>query len=175
MKTRLQRTAAVCSCLLLVIAPARLLGQEEEPSAVRIENSAFSMLRDTVIITFRLVAPEDESYNIGVRLRKGDDTAFAIVPRSLVGAVGEVRGGGDRVILWDYRRDVPETFSYSDDYWFEITAVPIERRFSPEWWHYVAAGAGVAAAVAIIAGNGGDGPGNAASGLPDPPTIRPDQ
>jgi hypothetical protein len=175
MKTISKGSVPVIFCLLFMLGRMSAHSQEEPRAGVRIEGSSFTMLRDTVVITYRFVAPSDESYNIDVLLRKGDDTTFSIIPKSMVGAVGEVRGGGEKVVLWDYKRDIPGTFRYSDDYWFEIRAVRIEREFSLEWWHYAVAGAGIAATVAIITTAGSDSPGGASGGLPGPPIIRPEE
>jgi hypothetical protein len=147
-------------------------GDDEQEG--RVENASFSMRGDAVIITFDLVGSPDDSYILTIRLRKGDDSTMSIVPQSLVGDVGEVRGGGKRkVVVWNYRNDVPETFKYADDYWFEIQAVPKPGGLPVG----VLIALGIAAGVTAYAlsSSGADEPGGSVpSGLPAPPTIRPD-
>src|SRR5262245_11199401 len=146
-----------------------------ESDSIRVENPYFVTLGDTVMIVFDLTAPGDALVDINITLRKQSDSTYSLTPSSLTGAVGRVRGGGRKAIFWDYKRDVPSSFPYSQDYWFEINAVTTEEGFKPEWWHYAVGGAGVAA-LALILSSGGENPVDmppAASGLPDPPGIRP--
>lgn len=145
--------------------------QDQMDQGPQVRDAGFVMVGDTVIITYKLTASDEEWFDVRVALRRGDDTTFAIVPQSAVGGIGIVQGGGEKVILWDYKKDTPPSFEYGDDYWFEITASPVDRGLQVQWWHY-AAGAGIVAAVLVATRSGGDG-GTGQSLLPEPPRIRP--
>jgi hypothetical protein len=158
--------------VLLFLGTSRLSAQAE-PDAVAIVGARFAQLGDTVFISYRLVAPDDEEVSVSVTLRKGEDTTFAIIPVSATGAIGQVRGGGDKLILWNYRNDVPPGFQFGTDYWFQFEAMLGDHGFSPQWWHY-AIGGGVLTGVALIVSTSEDGtaPG-APYALPGPPGTRP--
>ncbi len=163
-------------CLPVILAGTSLsqvTAQENVSDSVRVENASFVMVGDTVIITFDLVAPPEALFDVAIELRKSADTTFVVKPLSLGGAVGRVRGGGQKAIFWNYKRDVPATFPYASDYWFEITATPFEEGLHLKWWHYAAGGLGVVAGVFILSGSGDVESSPGVSGLPDPPGIRP--
>jgi hypothetical protein len=145
-----------------------------ESDSIRVESPFFVTLGDTVMIVFDLIAPGDALVDVVVTLRKQSDTTFSLSPTSLTGAVGRVRGGGRKAIFWDYKRDVSDSFPYSQDYWFEINAATVEEGFKPAWWHYTIGGAGIVA-LALLLSSGGENPAETppATGLPDPPGIRP--
>ena len=151
------------------------IARSGESDSIRVESPFFVTLGDTVMIVFDLIAPGDALVDINITLRKQSDTTFSLTPSSLTGAVGRVRGGGRKAIFWDYKRDVSESFPYSQDYWFEVNAATVEEAFKPEWWHYTLGGAGIAA-LALLLTSGGENPPEAppaTTGLPDPPGIRP--
>jgi hypothetical protein len=154
----------------IILFPPPLQGQTDEPDDVAIVDGRFTQVGETVYISYRLVAPEDEEVDISVVLRKGEDSVFAIVPVSATGAIGKVRGEGDKLILWNYRNDVPPGFEFGTDYWFEFQAL-VEEGLTLQWWHY-AVGGGVIAAVVVLTGSTDD-QGTTPYVLPDPPGTRP--
>ena len=157
----------------ILAAPNQLAAQSTDPPGFGIEGGRFTQLGDTVVISYRLVVPEDEEVLISVTLRKGEDTTFSVKPVSATGAIGAVRGGGDKLILWNYRNDLPPGFQFGTDYWFQFEGVLADRGFSPLWWHY-ALGGGIIATVAVLAGSSSEDPSSPAPySLPGPPGIRP--
>jgi len=161
-----------CSTVFL-ISVSTLFGQSNDQDEFAIAGGRFTQLGDTVFISYRLVAPEDETIQVSVLLRKGEDTTFAIVPVSVNGAIGSVRGGGDKLILWNYKNDVPPDFQFGADYWFQFEGTLVHQGFAPKWWHY-ALGGGLIAAAAVLVGSGADEKTPVSPySLPDPPGIRP--
>jgi len=150
------------------------LARAGESDSIRVGGSYFVPVGDTVMIVFDLIAPGDALVDISIVLRKESDSTFSLTPTSLTGAVGRVRGGGRKTIFWDYKRDVPSSFRYSADYSFDIYATTYQEGFKPEWWHYTIGGAGIVA-LALLLSSGGENPPEppSATGLPDPPGIRP--
>jgi hypothetical protein len=165
-------------CMLCILVPAvPLCGdartEDGDDEDVRVSNPFFVAAGDSVIITYDLVAPPDATVDVSIVLRKESDPTFAVIPVSVSGAIGKVRGGGPKTVLWDYRRDVTDGFHYASDYWFEITAVKEDEGFGLEWWHYALGGAGVVTAAILIAG--GSDASSDPTGLPNPPGTRPER
>jgi len=170
----MMRHVILCSMLTLCCLPF-CLGQEEDQPEVRVEGSRFFMVRDSVLISYYLDMPEQATALVSIELRRDDDSSFSLIPKSLTGAIGSVRGPGQKVILWDYRKDVPKDFESGGNYRFRVTAT-MESHETP-WWVYALAGTGAAVGAAILIGVGGDDntPPDGSTGLPGPPHIRPDQ
>ena len=164
--------ASIVSTIALFFLLTPAAAQEPADSA-RVEGASFIMVGDTVIITYELVAPPDGLFDVTIALRRASDIGFLIIPQSLTGAIGEVRGGGQKAILWNYQSDVSSTFEYAQDYWFEITATSVQDDGGIEWWYYAAAGAGILATTLIFSGQSSPGEAPNDNGLPDPPGIRP--
>jgi len=165
-----QSLAAILATPFITEASA----QEIASDSVYVANATFVMIGDTVIITYDLIAPPETQFDVTLVLRKASEPDFAITPSSITGSVGRVRGGGYKTVIWNYRKDVPATLKYGQDYWFEITATSIEEGSSLKWWHYAAGGIGALAGVFILSG-GGDAGNPVSDALPDPPRIRPTQ
>jgi len=159
--------------LLIVMNCLPVFSQTEDPDEFSIAGPRFTQLGDTIFISYRLVAPEDENILISVTLRKGEDTTFSIVPVSVTGAIGPVRGGGDKLILWNYKKDVPPGFQFGTDYWFQFEGTLVDEAFAPQWWHYALGGGIVAAAAILIGGRGDEEPNASSYTLPGPPGTRP--
>jgi hypothetical protein len=157
---------------IMVLVPSLSRGQED---SARVENGSFIMVGDTVIITYQLIAAPEGLFNVSVTLRRESDPEFLITVHSAVGAIGRVRGGGQKAIFWDYRREVPGPFEYAQDYWFEITATSVVDTTGPPIWAYVAAGVGIVAAVIVFSDQSSPGEAPIENLLPDPPGIRPDR
>jgi hypothetical protein len=158
---------------LSVLLVPGLFGQHEDSDELSIVGGRFTQLGDTVFIAYRLVAPDDQKVNVAITLRRGEDTVFSVTPVSVTGAIGDVRGSGDKLILWNYKSDVPPGFQFGTDYWFQFRGTLVHEGFVPQWWHY-AVGGGVVAAAVLLAGSGDeDPPATGEYSLPGPPSIRP--
>ncbi len=165
--------AAIVGLTVFLTSVSGLFGQTPDSDEVAIAGARFTQLGDTVFISYRLFAPDDETVQISVILRKGEDTTFTIVPVSATGAIGSVRGGGDKLILWNYKSDVPAGFQFSTDYWFQFEGTLVDQGFGPKWWHYALGGGVITAAAILIGSGGGDESSTSPYSLPVPPGTRP--
>ena len=67
-----------------ILTPTLSMAQDLEE--VGIGDARFFVSADTVFIYYDLTIPEGESANVKVELRRGSDSSFSFVPRSLFGA-----------------------------------------------------------------------------------------
>jgi len=171
-----RRVSPYLLLLLILLMPSGTSAQEKLRGDVRFQNEKWVIEGDIVIITYELIAPLERTYDVSVVLRRERDKSFALVPKTITGAVGVGKyGGGKREIRWDYKKDVPEGL-IGDDYRFDLTATEIVEGAGSNWWLYAAGGAvAVAGGIVLLSGQGGDGGTPPAGGgrLPDPPAIRP--
>jgi hypothetical protein len=138
----------------------------------RIANARWRVEGNVVVITYDLIADANLEYEIKVVLRRQSDPRFQFVPRSLSGAVGKGKFvGTNRVIRWDYRKDVPQGFS-GDDYLFELAAYP-QQPGSSVWWYGGLLAAGGVAAYFIFRPGTSPPPPAVTSTLPEPPKSWP--
>lgn len=167
-------SARVFIVIIVMALPVVTYAQEDSIQTVYIKDAAFLALGDTVIISYEVVSESEVSFDVGVVLRKQDDPNFSLVVTTTLGDIGRIHGPGQKIILWSYRNDAPAGFQYGEDYWFEISLVPVPRGW--RWWYYAAVAGGVAATTAAIIVLSGDNssPENQGLGtLPDPPIVRP--
>lgn len=162
--------AAVIVCSIPGLSGSALA----QVGAARFENERWSRVGDVVVITYDLMGSPEETYDVSLVLRRQNDRSFSFVPTVLAGNVGKDQSvGSGKEIRWDYKKDLPSGLS-GDDYWFELTAVKIEKGGGVPWWVYAAGGAGVAVAVAVLGGGkGGDTSPPQSTTLPGPPNERP--
>jgi len=127
---------------------------------------------DTVVITFKLDAPADETYQVSIRLRKRNDPGFSRVLRLVSGDVGEGEFGQKSCrVTWLFRRELSEA-DLGEEYSFELTCELVESGFP--WWVYAGGGAAAVTAGVILFGKKGEGTTQQQqSGLPEPPGYRP--
>jgi len=161
------------SVIIMVASLTEASAQDGPADSVKVEGGSFIMVGDTVIITFELIAPADALFEVAVVLKRISDPALSITLSSVTGAIGKVRGGGEKAVFWSYKKDVPATFEYALDYWFEVTATPFEEGSVLKWWHYTAAGVGILATSIILSGRSGGEETLLDNRLPGPPGIRP--
>lgn len=139
----------------------------------RIENARWSIVGNTVVITFDLVADANLEYDISIVLKRERDVSFKLVPRTVGGSIGKGKfAGSRREIRWDYKKDVPQGL-YGDDYVFEFVIHPITNTGGSNVWLYLIGGATVVGGVVAIIFKPWDITGGEQSGLPDPPKSRP--
>jgi hypothetical protein len=145
-------------------------------SEYEVVDPRFTFENNKIRITYALRVPLDHTYDIRITMRSVEDAVYSFVPKSVTGQVGQVKYLGGRLeVWWDYRQDNPTGFS--GDFFFDINVTEVVEEGWLKWWHYAAAGAGVAAA-AVLTFAKGSSPGStptppASEGLPDPPRIQP--
>ena len=169
---RMFRTAARIAVLVISFSYATTHARPWHSSGDQIKgafkNEKAVLRGDSIVISFRLDAPADETYRVSIRLKKRDDPGFGRTLRFVRGDVGEGEFGqkGCRIV-WQFRRELSET-ELGEDYWFELTCEIVEHGIP--WWVY--AGGGAAAIVIVAALLPKDKP-PPTSVLPGPPDYRP--
>jgi len=168
------RSVVMMMCILAVLGGYLVEAQEKSPEEIRLTNLDWSTAGNAVVISYDLIAPPEDSYEVSVVVLREDDRTFKLVPKSLTGHVGKGKyAGQSRQIRWAYRQDVPQGLR-GDRYYFEIHVYPVQGT-SP--WLYVGLGAVAAAggAAAILLTSKKEEPGGTGQAeLPAPPS-RPNQ
>lgn len=160
----------VAHCLFVSVpAPA----QTRSAEGVRLANLDWRLQGDVIVISYDLLAPTDEEYEVSLVMLRENDRSFKVVPKSVSGQVGKGKFAGQtREIKWEYKKDAPRGFT-GEGYYFEISVEPVGGGST---WLYVGLGvaaAGGAAAVLLGGKKVGDGtPPPTPTELPAPP-IRP--
>ena len=136
--------------------------------------SSFESNEGKVVIRYEIKADNDRDYTVSILLKKTDNTTFSYVPANLHGDIGEGRfAGGIRTIEWLLSPTEQKNLD-GDDYYFEITAIPVGRGIP--WYVYigtVAVGGGVAAVLTMKKNSDNTTTGGSSS-IPEPPS-RPTQ
>jgi hypothetical protein len=126
-------------------------------------------------ITFSLACPLDKVYDIQIKMRSADDSAYAFPLRSVTGQFGRIKFMGGRLeVFWDYKQDNPTGFS--GDIYFDIEVTEVIEEGGWQWWHYALCGTGaVGVALLLIPKDSGGGGGSVIDDqhLPGPPRIQP--
>jgi hypothetical protein len=149
MQTETDRSRLLCmlviTLLFLMVSSAVSVAQNQPAKQIAVENQEWTVHGDTVIITYDLVAPANETYKVTVSLLNEEIPSFRIEPGNLKGDIGEGKfAGKGRTIIWNYRKDLPAGLE-GGGYYFTITA----DRPSGFPWLYVGAGTAAAAGAAI--------------------------
>lgn len=157
--------------MMLVDVRSYALPLVEEKPEVR--NVTLEIKEEIAVITFDLIAPYGETYDIIAALIKQGDPTFRIPVKSATGDIGRGKfGGTNRQIQWDWKKDLPSDFAGGPEYSIEITATVVAEG-GGGWLYYVLGGAVVAGGVIVLAGgkkSGGGGQQSAGSvTLPLPP------
>lgn len=144
--------------------------QNQAEEKIQVENVNWMLRGDMVVISYDLVAPPDQTYFVNIKLLRENVRSFRVSPQKTTGHVGKGKfAGTNRVIYWDYLKDVPDGLQ-GEDFYFEISAEKATR--SKKWLYPVLGGVAAVTAigtVAILSGNGGGG---TEKELPTPP-VRP--
>lgn len=124
--------------------------------AQEITNVSFEPQQDKIIIYYDLTGDKDEDYVVSLVLRREEYVAFQIVPKSVIGDVGEGKfAGTKRKIVWDVSKDYhidPEV----TDYYFEVKVKEISGGFA--WYYYVIAAVLGGATAAVLVGGSEETP-----------------
>ncbi len=122
---------------------------QEKP---RVENVNLEIRQDIAIITYDLISPNTETYEVSAALVKEGDFSFRIPVRSATGDIGKGKfGGTKRQIQWEWRKDLPKDFSGGSEYSVEVSATRVEEG-GGSWLYYVLGGALVAGGVVLLTG-----------------------
>ncbi len=149
MQTETDRRRLLCfvviTLLFLMASSAVSVAQDQPTRQIAVENQEWTVHGDTVIITYDLVAPANETYKVTVFLCNEENPSFRIEPDNVKGDIGQGNfAGKGRTIIWNYRKDLPSGLE-GGGYYFTITA----DRASGFPWLYVGAGTVAAAGAAI--------------------------
>jgi hypothetical protein len=83
-------------------------------------NIRWEVKDEVIIITYDLLEANDIKYRVNVIMKREGEEAFAAVPLTMEGDVGEgFFAGRNREIRWYYRRDYPSGFQGAG-YYFEL-------------------------------------------------------
>lgn len=134
--------------LSLLLIDAHAYARGDEPS-INLRNIQWELEGDTVVITYDLLAPLNQEYNVSVTLLNDNDPSFKVIPGAVSGDVGKGNFSGvGRKILWEYKRDLPKGLE-GGGYRFEIHAEPATGGLPWFWIGVGFAAAGGAAAILL--------------------------
>jgi hypothetical protein len=103
--------------LLFIVAPVM---SGNRSNVIRVEKITPAFVDDVIIISYDLLAPPQNKYEVSLVLRRESDRAFKFIPRTVSGAIGKGQSAGDsREIRWQYKQDAPRGFK-GKDYYFII-------------------------------------------------------
>lgn len=124
-----------------------------------------------VTIYYELKADPSQEYKVNLLLKRISQPSFTYQPENLEGDIDEGKfASGKRKITWRLSNTETSMFSGGDDFYFEVTAKPVES--GTAWYYYVGAAlvaGGAAAAIVTWNSQGGDSGGQANQSLPAPP------
>ncbi len=129
-------------------------------------NIRWTVKDDVIIINYDLLESVDIKYRVDVLMKREGDEAFAAIPLTVEGDIGEgFFAGKNREIRWYYRRDYPSGFQGAG-YFFEFR---IEKIGEDNTLLYYTLGAAAIAGgvIAFIVGGSQDEP--PVVGIPPPP------
>ncbi len=153
--------------LCLAIHPRAVAGdQPPDDEEVQGTNIRWTVRDDVIIINYDLLESMDTKYRVDVIMKREGDEAFAAIPLTVEGDIGEgFFAGKNREIRWYYRRDYPSGFQGAG-YFFEFR---IEKTGEDNTMLYYALGAAAIAGgiLAFIVGGSQEDP--PVVGIPEPP------
>jgi len=126
---------------LILFCSANLLAQEKI-------DATFEASEGKIFIYYEFKGDPDKEFNIEVTLRRTSVPSFKLTPLQMTGDVGEGKfAGRQRTIVWRLKPE-EETILDGDDFYFQVTAEPLEGGGIP--WYVFAGGAAVGGGVAAI-------------------------
>ena len=153
--------------LFLAIRPCAVAGDlPPDDEEVQGTNIRWTVRDDVIIINYDLLESVDAKYRVDVIMKREGDEAFAAIPLTVEGDIGEgFFAGKNREIRWYYRRDYPSGFQGAG-YFFEFR---IEKTGEDNTVLYYALGAAAIAGgvIAFIVGGSQEDP--PVVGIPEPP------
>lgn len=122
---------------------ASLHAQEPRGGSLRLTNLDWKLEGNIVTVTYDLIGVPEKTYVVAVALLRENDSKFKLVPKSVSGNVGMGKfSGTGRVIVWDYRKDVPQGLP-GDGYYFEVVVKEATGNGNV-WLYYLLGGVAVA-------------------------------
>lgn len=152
--------------LLLIAPPPASAGDPPPDEEVQGTNVRWVVRDDVIIINYDLLESTDIKYRVDVIMKREGDEAFAAIPLTVEGDIGEgFFAGKNREIRWYFRRDYPSGFQGAG-YYFEFR---IEKVGEDNTMLYYALGAAAIAGgvIAFIVGRSQETP--PVVGIPGPP------
>ena len=134
-------------------------------------NATFEASEGKIFIYYQFKGDPDQDFNVEVTLRRTSVPSFKLTPSEMTGDVGEGKfAGRQRTVVWRLKPE-EEAMLEGEDFYFEVTAEPIEQGGGGiPWWVYaggVAVGGGVAAI--LLLNKKDEGGGSTSTNLPNPP------
>jgi hypothetical protein len=125
---------------------------------------------DYIVISYELIAPASESYQVSLVLLREGNASFRVPVRAASGDIGEGKfSGATRQVRWEFAKDYPAGLA-GDGFYFEISVTKVT---GSNLLYYIGLGglAVVGGAVALLAGGkeGGAAPSATTLELPAPP------
>ena len=165
------RKPVICGLLpvlvcLLFRAPAVAGDRPVADDEVKGTNIRWTVKDDVIVINYDLLESVDIKYRVDLVMKREGDEAFAAIPLTVEGDIGEgFFAGKNREVRWYYRRDYPQGFQGAG-YYFEFR---IEKIGEDNTLLYYALGAAAIAGgvIAFIVGGSQETPPTV--GIPDPP------
>jgi hypothetical protein len=150
------------------VLSARILHRPADEIKGAFKNERTYVRGDTIVVTYQLDAPADETYRVSMRLRRKDKSVVPIEIRAVKGDYGEGEFGGRSCrIVWLYRADLPPS-EFGEEFFFELSCERVTGGLP--WWVYAGAGgAGAVAAVLLLKKGGGVTQAGQTYYIPDPP------
>ncbi len=157
--------------LFCLVTDIRVIAGEQPPDDEEVQgtNIRWMVKDDVIIINYDLLESVDIKYRVDVIMKREGDEAFAAIPLTVEGDIGEgFFAGKNREIRWYYRRDYPSGFQGAG-YFFEFR---VEKIGEDNTVLYYALGAAAIAGgvLAFIIGRSQEEP--PIVGIPGPP-VRP--
>jgi hypothetical protein len=142
---------AVILPLLLWCLDVPVLAAMPRQDEVKIAIRTVEVKSGFIVVTYELVAPASESYEVSLVLLKEGNASFKVPVRSASGDIGEGKfSGTSRQVRWEYAKDYAGELA-GDGYYFEITVTKVS---GSNLLYYIGLGglAVVGGAVALLAG-----------------------
>ncbi len=159
----------VLLCLLTNFTALAGGGDDLLQDEVQGTNIRWEVKDEVIIVTYDLLEATDIKYRVNLIMKREGEEAFAAVPLTMEGDVGEgFFAGRNREIRWYYRRDYPSGFQGAG-YYFELRVEKIGEDNST-LYYLLGAGAIAGGVLAFIIGRSQEEPPQV--GLPGPP-LRP--
>ena len=149
---------------LLLFCSANLFAQEKI-------DATFEASEGKIFIYYEFKGDPDKEFNIEVTLRRTSVPSFKLVPSQMTGDVGEGKfAGRQRTVVWRLKPE-EEAILDGDDFYFQVTAEPLEGGGGIPWyvWGGAAVGGGVAAFLLLNKKDEGTGGGGTSTSFPSPP------
>lgn len=159
-------------CIFLLDLPLEARPRFQDKPEVR--NISLELQEEIAIISYDLVAPFGESYEVTAALVKDNDPSFRVEVKSATGDIGTGKFAGfKRQIQWQWKKDLPKDFAGGTGYSVEVSAIQVNGGGS-SWLYYVLGGALIAGGAFAFAGKkSGSNQEPVTTPLPSSPPGRP--